>query len=165
MTETQTKAMNSYWKINTDSFGQASSPFGDPNKKERKFNFKIRLQDLALLDELAAHYQITRSTLINFLLAQGFAHQLTPVNLSTDPSDLEVKLLIANRADEKLQKIGFQRQASWVEDVLSEHTDHEYQKIMDSEEIFFSGTKVVETDSHSDKFIALNNFFNELDNK
>lgn len=165
MTEPQAKAMNNYWKINSDSFGQASNPFGDPNKKERKFNLKIRHTDLALLDELAAHYQITRSALINFLLAQGFAHQLRPVDSDKDPSDLEVKLLIANRADEKLQKIGFQKQASWVEDVLSEHTDHEFQRIMENEQFYFSGTKVEELNSHSDKFMALHNFFEEIDNK
>lgn len=165
MTETQKKAENKYWKINTDSFYQAPSPFGDTNKKERKFNLKIRHTDLALLDELATYYQITRSTLINFLLAQGFDHQLSPVDPRNDPSDLEVKLLIANRADQKMQKMGFQKQASWVEDVLSEHTDHEFQRIMENEQIYFSGTKVEELNSHSDKFMALHNFFEEIDNK
>ena len=102
---TTTNKEKTDWIINTELFKNESNPFDSEEKRrDRKFNLKIRSSDLELIDCLASEYQISRSVLINYLLNKGLIRDLLPNESSDGHSDLDVKVLIAHRADQKLEE-------------------------------------------------------------
>ena len=151
------------WAIDPNTFNKGRNPFGEQPHRERKFNFKIRNSDLVLIDALAEQYGITRSSLLNYLLMKGLKKQIKP-NYS-DGDNEEIKMLIANRADNKLKKTPFQRQALWQEDVLISKTQSAVEEILYPKEQYvgFSYEDVPMNERHSDSFNALKKFFKGID--
>lgn len=160
MTENPSKEKRDRWEINLEAFDDGSyNPFeADPN---RKFNLKIRNEDLVLLDAFASYYKIPRSTLINYLLLQGLRRELT----NTDQGGLDTHALIAYRADEKMFKASFRRNATWTEDLLLNRTIEASREILEASDVPYSEEEFPMEYRHSDAFNALDAFFNGLDNK
>lgn len=160
MTENTSKEKRDRWEINLEAFDDDSyNPFeADPN---RKFNLKIRNEDLVLLDAFAAYYKIPRSTLINHLLLVGLQRQL----LDTDQGGLDTHTLIAYRADKKMSRTSFRRNAYWTEDLLLDRTKEAAIEILEASDVPFSEEDYPMEYRHSEAFNALDAFFNGLDNK
>lgn len=64
---------------------------------ERKFNLRIKQEDLDLLDALAKRRGVTRSSLINRLLHDILLEEL----LSIPEEEIDLRVLIAQTADER----------------------------------------------------------------
>ena len=91
---TNNKNLNRNFEISEEFFRKEGSYFlAKRGKKDRKFNMRIKNSDLYLIDRLAIFYEVSRSTIINFLLFQAFRKELFNVN----ESDLQV--LLAHYAD------------------------------------------------------------------
>ena len=166
---TEKNAPSYEWKIKTDAFGDATNPFGEEPRKERKFNIKIRQKDLELLDALAETNGVSRSALVNYLLLDGLTKELISEedHSTTDGyNDLEIKMLIANRADNKLSSMSFQPQRFWQEDVVHHKTCYEINEILNKEYSYIETYEEIPLEQrHSDKFNELNSFFKGIDNK
>ena len=160
MTESTPKEKPDYWEINLEAFGNRSyNPFeAEPN---RKFNLKIRNDDLVILDAFATYYKISRSTLINYLLLRGLTSELK----DTDQGGLDTHALIAYRADKKMLQSSFQRNATWTEDLLRKHTFEKSIEILEASDICASEEEFPMEYRHSNAFNALKAFFDGLDNK
>lgn len=70
--------------------------FSWPQKNERKFNIRVKREDLCLLDVMAKHHNIPRSTLINNLLHDVLLKELMEI----DDNAMDARVLIAKTADE-----------------------------------------------------------------
>lgn len=165
MIEREAKKKAEPWQLNLQTFNNSEvNPFGDEVRKERKFNLKLRKTDVELMDTLAMHYKVPRSVLINRLLLSGLIHELRTIE-SDDPDALAIQALIASRADEKLREISFQRQAFWVEDVLSDYTKEHFDELMTKNKEYLPYSEVPMSERHSQIFNALYDFFQGIDNK
>ena len=81
-------------------------------KNERKFNIRIKSEDLCLLDTMANYHNITRSTLINKLLHEVLLKELMDI----DDNAMDARALIAKIAD---QLVGYDGLASpWISEVV-----------------------------------------------
>lgn len=65
------------------------------NPKERKFNIRIQQQDIFLLEALAKHTGVSRSTLINRVLHDILFDELMSIQ------DLDARALVATTADKR----------------------------------------------------------------
>ncbi|MGH7019453.1 MAG: hypothetical protein ACREEY_06225 [Brevundimonas sp.] len=63
------------------------------SRNERKFNIRIRQDDIFLLDALAKRQGVTRSALINTILHDAVRDELMSIE------DLDARVLLASRAD------------------------------------------------------------------
>ena len=69
--------------------------FSWPPKNERKFNIRIKREDLCLLDAMASYHGITRSVIINKLLNEILLKELMDI----DDNAIDARALIATIAD------------------------------------------------------------------
>jgi hypothetical protein len=72
-----------------------TAPLSIPARYDRKYNLKIRQDDLALLDAMAAHEDIPRSVLLNNLLHDILLDELMGI------AEHDVRLLLAQTADSR----------------------------------------------------------------
>lgn len=86
------------------------------NKNERKFNIRVKQDDLCLLDALAKSHGVTRSTLINQILHDILRDEL----MSVEEDDARV--LLAHVAD--LSASYDQLSLPWVYDALGPNFRH-----------------------------------------
>lgn len=80
------------------------------SKHDRKYNVKIRLDDLVLLDALADQQGIPRSVLLNNLLHEILLDELLAI------SEPDVRLLIARTADSRANYDNLSQ--PWVRDAI-----------------------------------------------
>lgn len=94
-----------------------------PQKAERKYNIRIRREDLSLLDALATHHNITRSALINRLLYSVLLNRLNSIK------DLDARALIAKTADQLVNDDGLT--SPWLLDAVGKEWRYITKNILD----------------------------------
>ncbi|SPB14314.1 hypothetical protein NOV72_01564 [Caballeronia novacaledonica] len=81
--------------LDVDRFGEPNERSITRGKHDRRYNIKIRQEDVALLDALVALNEVPRSLLLNNLL-----HDIL-LNALQDIKDNDVRLLLAHTADQR----------------------------------------------------------------
>ncbi|TBW08062.1 hypothetical protein E0E52_09805 [Azotobacter chroococcum] len=101
MSETLTKNFpgkngNYAVSLRVDRFNTPDAvPLATRGKHDRKYNLKIRQEDLVLLDALASQKNIPRSVLLNNLLHEILLDELMSIK------EHDVRLLLAQKADSR----------------------------------------------------------------
>lgn len=100
-------------RIHADKLDAAEA--APPKRAERKYNMRIKRQDLILLDELAQHSRRPRSELINELLHRILLKELSQI------SAIDARILVALKADEDAAYDPLASQ--WMVDALQPEID------------------------------------------
>ena len=135
---------SSKYKVNRSKFPNPPSDTEDKKKKTKlptRFNIRIKQEDLSLLDALAEHHEMSRSSLLNSLVYGILQDELRSVE------DMDSRVLLATSADELFQ--ADKLSTSWISDVFQDEMDDMKQQYLDFGEY---GTGTV---NHSDTFQPL----------
>lgn len=81
--------------IKRDEFADTANTSSHQSEKEKKINLKIEKDDLLIIDRLCQKYDISRTTLLNELLAKVFWTQIQQIG------DVRLETLLLLRADLK----------------------------------------------------------------
>lgn len=106
-----------------------SVPLTTRGKHDRKYNIKVRQEDLILLDALASKNTIPRSVLLNKLLHEILLDELRSIQ------EYDVRLLLAKEADSRAQYDGLS--SPWVLDALHEPFNEIVENITDYNQVAF----------------------------
>ncbi len=109
--------------LNTDRF---SAPTGRPiirGKHDKRYNIKVRQEDIVLLDALATQLNIPRSLLLNSLLHDILLSALLGIK------DHDVRLLLAHTADQRAHYDELSR--PWVFDAVKSECHQIMKNIFD----------------------------------
>lgn len=99
--------------------------FSWPPKNDRKFNIRIKREDLCLLDAIANYHNITRSALINKLLHDVLLNEL----ITIDDNAIDARAFIACLAD---KLAGHDNLTSpWLLEAVGEHLETVLDCILD----------------------------------
>jgi hypothetical protein len=97
--------------VRADRFGPVSETvLATRGKHDRKYNVKVRFDDLVLLDALADQQDIPRSVLLNNLLHEILLAELLAI------SEPDVRLLLARTADSRAHYDSLSQ--PWVRDAI-----------------------------------------------
>jgi len=91
-------------------------------KSDRKFNIRIKQDDICLLDALAKHQKTTRAALINVILHEYIRDELMSIE------DVDARVLLAHVADLSASYDDLAR--PWVSDALSANFSHTLNSVL-----------------------------------
>lgn len=99
MTEEQTRSFSTQRgeftiRVNSEKFEQAPGSVSERAKVDRKYNIRIKQDDICLLDAIAKLHGVTRSSLINEIL-----HEIMRDELMSIEED-DARVLLAHFADQ-----------------------------------------------------------------
>ena len=109
-------------RVVLDKIPKSAGTGGEPPKNDRKFNIRIKQDDICLLDALAKLYDVTRSALINDILHDIMREEL----MSVEEDDARV--LLAREAD--LSASYDDLAQPWVYDALEPKFQHMLQSML-----------------------------------
>lgn len=84
-------------------------------KHDKKYNLRIKQEDLVLMDALADAKGVSRSMLFNHLLHEILRKELLNV------AELDVRLLLAETADQR--SLGNKLSSPWAQDAIQEQSE------------------------------------------
>lgn len=106
---------------------EADGPGVGLGRNDRKFNIRIRQDDLVLLDALATLNGTTRSSLINELLHSYTRYELMGIE------DDDARTLVAHAADQSASYDGISQ--PWVYDALRADFDRRLRNVLDDGDV------------------------------
>ncbi len=140
-----------------ENFAMADRSTDERGKSDRKFNIRIKQDDICLLDALAQLRGVTRSTLINEILYEIVRDELMSVE------DQDARVLLARVAD---QAASYDEMAQpWVYDALAPQVHYLLESVLSGRDVRIDaqyhgesmGEMFVEEDCYSPTFLGLRN--------
>lgn len=150
-------------RVFPEKFEQAESENQNTYKSDRKFNIRIKQDDIFLLDALAKHHGTTRSTVINKILHQIMRDELMSIQ------DKDACVLLADTADQLASYDDLDR--PWIYDALGDEFHFMLNNAREGHDIKTgypvemgapSGYQITEEDFRSSAYIGIRKKLEEI---